>query len=80
MHNGALPGQRTAIKRKPIGMPDGLLAHLGLDHRICEYFGDDYFWLPRHNDPAEIKHDVQDNFPGSASNYDYLYSPTQRLR
>jgi hypothetical protein len=58
-----LPGQRAAIKRKPIGMPDDLLAHPSLDHRICEYFGNDYLWLPRHNDTAEIENDVQDDFP-----------------
>ena len=73
-HNGVLAGQRAAIKRKPISMPDDLCANLGLDHRITEYFGDDYLWLPRHNDPADIKHDVQDDFSRSASNYDYLVS------
>ncbi len=61
-HNGVLPRERAAIKREPIGMPEDLRAHPRLDHRIVEDFGDDDLWLPRHNDPAEIKYDVQDDF------------------
>lgn len=61
-HDGILLRQCPAIKSEPIDMADDVRAHLGVRRRIGEYVGDERRLVIPHDDPSEIKNDVQDDF------------------
>jgi hypothetical protein len=60
-HDGVLLRQCPAIQSEPIDMADEVRAYRGVHRPVGEYLGDERRLVIRHNNPSEIKNDVQDD-------------------